>query len=272
MKHSGRGDHPFQEDMPMDDTQIRAYLLGRAPDDEAARLEASLLSDDEVFATIRAIEDDLFDEYARDRLSPADRTRFLGRYRREIGRLTFAQALAQRTVAPDVVPFKPRVPYRQWMPLAAAAALVVMVGGIMTTFQRTPVRDAVVAPPAAAVTPSGVASAPVVTLTLGTSRAAGNATALALPVSAAAFEMRVRLDPADRFDNYSVELRSSSDAMVWRGDNLHASTDGRELTLVSRVPAGAFGDGTYEVAVRGSHTGTPLEDLGFVTLTLRRSQ
>ena len=81
----------------MSDREMRAYLLGQATDVEVERLENRLLEDDDVYATLRGIEDDLFDDYARGTLSGDERQQFIERYGAERGRLLVAHALLSRT-------------------------------------------------------------------------------------------------------------------------------------------------------------------------------
>ena len=81
----------------MTDIALRAYLLGRATDADAARLGERLLEDEQLLGTLQSLEDDLFDEYARNILSEDDARRFLERYGDQQDRLTFARALAART-------------------------------------------------------------------------------------------------------------------------------------------------------------------------------
>jgi hypothetical protein len=112
----------------------------------------------------------------------------------------------------------------------------------------------------------------VVALTLGTSRAAGSGTTVTVPSNASAVQLRVGLDPADRYDRYSVELRTTSDRLAWRGDDLRASLEKGVLTLVAEIPAIALSDGTYELAVRGVSGAAAPEDLGFVSLTVQKNK
>lgn len=244
----------------MTDPELRAYLLGRLPEADAERLEQRLLEGEEVFQTLRSVEDDLIDDYARDRLDASERQGFEARYAGQTDRLTFAHALSKRTARSNVIPFA----RRQWIPLAAAAALVVATFGIMMrppgeAPDRTPVPGPPAPPP------------PAIVLTLGISRSAAAGPEVTLPAGAPALDLRVRLDPADRYDRYFMELRSSADQVVWRGDDLRASTESGELDLVAAVPASALADGTYELAVRGSIAGAAPDELGFVTLKVRRS-
>jgi hypothetical protein len=239
----------------VNDQQLRAYLLGQLSEGDAERLEARLLDDQETFEALEGVEDDLFDDFARGRLDAAERAKFLERYAGQPARVRFARALAERSARASVVSF----PRRQWLPLAAAAALAIAAGGVLMRPERAPQPLPSAAPPP----PSAV-------LRLGTSRSAGAASDLSLPPDAPTLELRVRLDPADRFDRYSMELRSPAGENVWRVDDLKASPDAGELDLLASVPARPLASGTYELAVRGAHEASPPEDLGFATLKITR--
>lgn len=264
----------------MTDHELRAYLLGQSAPDDAARLEERLLEDQDVFDALRGMEDDLFDEYARGRLTADERRQFLARYGGQTERLAFADALARRASSPTkVLPFR-GLTRREWVPLAAAAALVAAVGGFWIARRNLPDenRAAQRVIPRETTAPGRPEQPPaamppfVALIALGTSRAASASDArIALPNGASIVELRVRLDPADRFDRYTMELRSSSNAVVWRSDDLRASSDGGDLLAVGRMSAAAVTDGSYELTVRGGSAKGALEDLGFVTVKVTRT-
>src|SRR6185436_1926874 len=119
-----------------------------------------------------------------------------------------------------------------------------------------------------------VAASPalVVPLTLGESRSPAAAPPIVVPAAVPAIEPHVRLDPADRFDRYAIEIRAADNAVIWESRDLHASIERGELVVVAHVPATALRDGDYEMAVRGLTERGALADLGFVTLRLRRAR
>ena len=150
--------------MEWTDSALRAYLLGSASPEEAERLEARVLEDQNLFDALRSVEDDLFDACARGRLEPDERARFLERYGHDTQRLRFAGALAQRTAAPGTRVSPPA--RRPWIPLAAAAALILAAGAMFTQLEAP-------APVVTDSSPAAPVSAPqafAVALTLGTSR------------------------------------------------------------------------------------------------------
>ena len=252
---------------------MRAYLLGQASEAEAARLEERLLEDEDVFLTLRSVEDDLFDQFARNTLSAAERERFVERYGKERGRLLVAHAFANRTPAARVLAHR-RFERRLWLPLAAAAVLAAAIAGtLMRPARPTPPPAAV---PAAAAghdarQPAAPTAAPaILLLTLGNSRAPAAAPEVAIPADAPAVELRIRIDPADRFDTYGVELRNQSDTPVWTGAVRGPEVVDGQLLLKGTVPQNLLAAGTYEVSVRGLAPSRPEELLGFATVTIRR--
>lgn len=243
------------------EAELREYLLGRLPESETEALEKKLLDDEDLFLTARSIEDDLVDDFARNELASADREAFASRYRGQPSRLLFANALAQR--GSNVVAF----PRNRWFGWAAAAAVGVVALTVVLEERRTPVLAPTVIRRQAKVPVLDSAAA---TVTLASSRAASAATVVTLPKNVSTLQLRVRLNPEDRFERYALEVRSNR--LVWRGDDLHASSEGGELALSAAVPASSLENGSYEVSVQGSHPNASPEDLGFVSLEIRRSQ
>jgi hypothetical protein len=248
---------------------MRAYLLGRATEAEAAHLEARLIDDEEVFETLRGVEDDLFDEYAQGTLGGDERERFVERYGAERGRLIVAHALAARTARSQVVPFR-RFDRKYWFSLAAAAAVIAVVG--ITLWLRT---QPVLAPgplpaPAQVVVVKPAFNPAVLIVTLATSRSAASTPEAALTPDTPALELRVRLHPEDHFDRYVMTLRSTTDRVVWTDENPRLLTDGGDRFVVGTVPASVLDTAAYELAVRGVTSGGPPEALGFAQVNIRR--
>ena len=177
--------------MSLNDAELRAYLLGQASEADTERLEARLLEDEEAFETCRGVEDDLFDDYARDRMSAAERAQFEARYGDQAARLAFARALARRTASrPGSGVFNQRA-RRRWLPLAAAAAVVIAAAGWLIV-REGPRRETPQGPAASVSVPPPILAT--VVLTLGTSRSAAGASTVQLARDASIVELRVRLE------------------------------------------------------------------------------
>src|SRR3954471_23325614 len=148
--------------MEWTDSALRDYLLGSASPETAERMEARVIEDGELFAALQSAEDDLFDACARGRLTAAERAQFLERYGPQPARLRFAHAWASRTPATSAPAFS----RRPWIPMAAAAALILVAGALFTQLE---------APSAIPVPQQSATAQPrlfAVTLALGSSRAA----------------------------------------------------------------------------------------------------
>ena len=148
--------------------------------------------------------------------------------------------------------------------LAVAATIAAAVGaGFWTTRQPIPTAAA-----SAAVVPPAIAPA-VLAITLGTSRAASATPAVVLPPDVPSLELRVRLDPADTFERYAMELRSASGESVWRTET-RKPLDRREPMLVGTVAADLLHSGTYELAIQGFSGAGSAEEFGFAMINIRR--
>jgi hypothetical protein len=153
--------------------------------------------------------------------------------------------------------------------MAAAAVLIAAVGFPLATRSR-PSRERAT-PSVANSAPAPEAPPPVaLLLTLGSSRSATPPVERALGSDTLILQLRVRMDPADVFDSYSMELRSDRGTVVWRGDSLHASAANGDLTLVGDVPAPSLSSATYELTVLGSTAGRAPEALGFAAVKIAR--
>jgi hypothetical protein len=75
---------------------ITRYLLGRLPDEERDELTSQYFEDDDLFAEIMAVKDELVTEYRRGTLSPEDKAAledFLRKYPPAVHELSLAKAL-----------------------------------------------------------------------------------------------------------------------------------------------------------------------------------
>src|ERR1700704_5498391 len=70
--------------------QARRFLLGELTPAEVEQFEEKVLENAELFAEVEAAEDDLFDAFARDELSPDERRLFVERFGDQQQRIPFA--------------------------------------------------------------------------------------------------------------------------------------------------------------------------------------
>src|SRR6185436_6372688 len=108
---------------------VIAYLLHQMSEADRAAFAERSLDDADLHAQVRAVEADLFDDYARGRLSPDERTR-LERYllgsTHQQQKLALAEALART--------FPARAPTAASRLLVAAAAIIVVLAGTAAWF------------------------------------------------------------------------------------------------------------------------------------------
>lgn len=262
----------------MTDQEMRRYLLGQATEAEAARLEERLLEDEETFQTLCSVEDDLFDEYARGGLTSQERQRFLDRYGSDRGRLIVARALTRRSESDQRLTrhsgeaaaagrSAEGAKAGNWMPLAAAAALAAAIGATLWVRDR----PATISSPIPTASQKLSVAPAVLLVTLGTSRSAVDIPAVTVPQEAPALELRVRLDPSDQFDRYTMELRSETGSVVWHVEDVRLTTGSGEPIVAGTVPASALQSGSFELAVRGANGTAPTETLGFATVRINRN-
>jgi hypothetical protein len=86
------------EDQEFGESQVRAFLLGTSSTEESHDIERRLREDADFRDSVEAIEEELFDDYARGRLSRTDAARFAAKYLNTSegrARLEFASAFAR---------------------------------------------------------------------------------------------------------------------------------------------------------------------------------
>lgn len=239
----------------MTDATLRAYFLGRLPEEECQRIEEQALENDEVFTSMQSAENDLFDDYARHRLSSDEESAFLLRYGNRKDRIRFAEALAAKKGAVAT--------FRRRMTLAAAAVIGAVVLSALFIMQPRPeVSDVLPRPPVS------VSAVETIELTLGTSRSVDATRPITLRKHVSTLHLQVHLDPDDRFEHYGMELRSPTGDSIWRADGLAPVDREGDLSLSAALPVSALGrSGAYELSVRGD-----AELLGFATLEIRAAE
>src|SRR5215470_15530830 len=59
---------------------LTRYLLGNLPEEELLQVEGEFLSDDQGYERLLALENELFYDYAQNKLSPSEREQFEKRF------------------------------------------------------------------------------------------------------------------------------------------------------------------------------------------------
>jgi hypothetical protein len=258
-----------------DDAVIRAYLLGLLPDGTAEDVEEAYFVDPEVFARVRAVEDDLLDDYAAGRLGHPEKGAFEHRYlATDALRQRVIGARALRLAAPPARALKV-VPRRRWLAPAAIAAglLVAMLTSWLWQSQApavlpeapppsmarearptpSPSPSASLAPPASpAISPSAVAP-PTTRLVLALSptllRGPGGPAVVRIPPQSDAVVLELLGDravvPSGAALRVSVETVEG--AQVWSGPARRV--DGASSVASAEVPADRLAPADYLVTL-----------------------
>jgi hypothetical protein len=138
----------------LDDGRIRLYLLGLLPEPEAEALEQAYVGRPEVLEQVRAVEDDLLDDYAAGRLGAGEKEPFESHYLASPPlrqRVVAARALRLAAAEADrraAAPFSAARRTRWLGPLALAAGLLLAVAVFWRWPSPAPDMTTASAPPA----------------------------------------------------------------------------------------------------------------------------
>jgi len=244
-----------------DDEQLVRYLVGSLDEHDTERFDELSISDDEFADRLRAVENDLIDAHSRGELSSDVRARFEAHYLSrpdKLERTRFAKAwvLRQgRAASANAGTPSPEPGYRStrrtvvW-PLAAAAAIVIVVLGYVLLGRTKLLAPATQpAPPAVATERPNSASpgtgpdsttaipppAPVALVLMPSTRGAREIPSLSIPPGATTVEIRLVLD-GDDFPTYDVALKDfEGERALWNAVGLRSSASGEERVVVVAI-------------------------------------
>jgi hypothetical protein len=278
----------------LDEAQIVSYLLGELPDEQRTVLEERFLQDEEYRELIRAVEDDLIDEYVRGELTPRQRELFERQFAsrpRRTRKVELARALNRAFhEEPRVVSLSAarnadggttiRPLWRFRYALAAAAMLLLAIGvwlvietrrapsgGRPQQAQQQPPPARPQTPPDAPNTASGQAgSQPLAIATFvlppGLARDANDGRPFVLPEGTQTVRLSLPLEQGDEYPIYRAELRTTSGQSVWKADSARAATDAAGRAVVLDISADLLQADRYELTLTGVISGTA-EDIGY---------
>jgi hypothetical protein len=248
---------------------LRRYLLGRLPEEEAQPLLARLLADPELFELAEATEAEILDEHFRGELAAADCQGLLDRLAASPAgrrRIALAQGLAAVTTraatwpeAAPVLPFRPRLLARPAARVALAAALVGAAVAVWQVQPGLPTRPAKTTRQQVAVdrqplpplhSTSAEVSPFLFNLSLITLRGGEESLPdLVIPPEKTVVELRLHLSPEETFPAYDLSLKREGE-IVWERPHV-APPGGLGAPLAVRLPASVLAAGMYELEVRG---------------------
>lgn len=291
------------EDMSADRDHDRLvpYLLGTLPEASRRHIDDRILSDDALFESLRAAENELVYDYALSLLDSDERAQFEARFPANTAirqKVANARDLLTRMRGIDGRADARSSRWSLWVPLAAAAAAVLVVGWLASENARLRDRLAVSdrlaqsaveraseservaqeARPRAAVAaqtaPAGPADTtkPLVlsmTLQPGALRSDSRAQRIRLASNVTALQLQLSVPaPAVKYASYVVSIRTPDDVDAWSGN---VSADQRLGDFVPVVvPAAALPRNDYEVVLSGRSAAGSMQELASYTFSVLR--
>jgi hypothetical protein len=221
---------------PMDENQLREYLLGGLTPEEREQIECRIFEDDDFADSLRDTEADLLDRFTSGALHEADRRRFavLAGNPAWAAKLSVSQWIATQSsgaplrLAPRTTPW--------WLGWAAALAAAAFAGLMARENGRL---SALLAKPGAA---SLVAS---ISMTAGTQRDSSDRT-LAIPASSEV--LRVEMPAEIGYQDYLLSVEGS-------GASFTVPALLRAETVVGWIPSAMLRSGHYDFLLRARRGG-----------------
>lgn len=237
------------------DEQLRRWLLHELPETKAAALEERLFEDDALAAALRDAENDLLDDYARDRLAATQRRaveRHLLRTPQDRARLAFAHALAgvsrsppqlaDIAARPAVLEVTARSRRRRRFVWAGALAAGLVAIAVLTVADFAPRRLIEPTPQRA-----DGAAFPTIALLAGVQRGAG-VHAIAIPHSAANLRLQLEVEQPQIATRHALSISDGPHTLFAQRD-LELRHAGRYAYVEAIVPAAVFGSGTRQITL-----------------------
>ena len=231
------------------DEILRQWLLGRLPGNDAAALEERLVEDEDFSLRLRDVENDLLDDFARDRLAGEERARaaaYFSATPADRARLRIARSLASVAAAPDARERHPqrhaaasdargarRSRRRVWATgiFASACAVAIAVVGLWRHADVT------------------TSDAQALTITLMANHQRGAETAnIGIPSATNNLRLQVEVDEANADTRYSLRIEDG-DSVAFSADDLAPRVSGPYRFVEIVLPAAKLSAGRHRVSV-----------------------
>jgi hypothetical protein len=230
-----------------DESLLRRFLMGDITADEREQIEDAFMVDDELYQSLRAIEDELIIDYLRGRLTLESQTRFA----REIEQSPVRQqrvAQVQQLLdvaAPAAAPVPAARPKpSRWRPITlAAAAVMVLVAGLTWRSPASP------PPPDETVTPAAAPSDVVFDVGPVVRSADGAGNTFVVPAGRTTFTLRFPLAVTNE-ERAAISLRATGGAALALETSpvIEHRRDGLAEVRWT-IPVDAVKPGDYEIVV-----------------------
>jgi hypothetical protein len=282
------------------DDHLAPYLLGTLPDGPRQQIDDRLLTDELLFESLRATENELAYDYALGLLDEGARARFEQRFLNnpEIARrVDTARSILETAGAMDRRSAGPAARWPTWMRVAAAASVLLAVGwlGLQNARLRREVTSANAqaraaadravaqeealrrletaradAQPSGGSLPAAGPAAPIVVsmvLQPGARRSDAQARRVRFAPGTTAIRFQLGL-PGDvrPYRSYRAHVRTPDDVEVWSG----VIADREGGLPVATVPASALPPNDYELVLSGVAPSGAIEEVASYTFSVRR--
>jgi hypothetical protein len=242
--------------MKTEPRELRAYLLGRLPDDVADDLDARLFSDDDLHRAIEEERESLIEDFLQGRLSPQEDARFRALCARSPELQTQVNSLRTLLAALDKQPLQnlSPLPYRRIFffvsPALAALLLVVSILYLREIRENsnlhTPLQ-ALTGPPSPNQSPTDGHPIFLAFLSADVPRGPSALPAFALPATGSLLELEVEVrNPPAGDSRWNVNLLRGP-ATVWKSANVPLRRTGPKAYLALFIDRENLEPGSYQV-------------------------
>jgi anti-sigma factor RsiW len=236
---------------PIDEKQIREYLLGGLTPELREQIEARMFEDDEFADFLREMEADLLDRFTAGTLTEADRGRvaILTANPAWASKLAVSKWIATQSASTQIPQASRKTTW--WLGWAAALVVASLAGWMARENGRL---RALVAKPTAA---SIIAS---ISLTAGTQRGSSDRT-IAIPASAEV--LRIEAPGESGYKEYMLSVEGA-------GASFTVPAQPRGDVAVAWVPSAMLPSGRYDFLLKGQRGGAS-ELLGSFSVRIERN-
>ena len=251
---------------PPSDEQLRALLLHRLPDDEAAALEQRLVVEEGVAERVRQLEYALLDAHARGKLAPEDRVavqRYLLRTAADRQRLRVARALAR--ISPPRTAQANRV-RRMLAWLSGSTGNPVAIGGLLAGLAVIIVSAILLGRPGGirqslpghSDLPAPAVAGSVFTISLlgGVSRGE-QVQPVAIPAGTVQVRLQAEVEDPDAAAAYELQVLDPDGKPLQTVGDLHLRRAGTHAYVEALVPATSLAPGLRRINVRAAAGALP---------------
>lgn len=252
-------------DDPQGNGWIAAFLLGEMSEEERVQVEVRL-ADEAVFREVLAVEDELFDAYARGELARDRRRRFEERLlatAEQRRKLEFTRALLRASAARRRLGWL-RLPRPLVLVPAAAFAMLAVVAAALFLVERKPQSVTTSAPA------SGEGTA-TLALLLNAERARGGEAGSGFEVPSTVEWVRLEaVVVGAEQEQYAVRVETAEGSEVWSQADLTARTGPAGRVVSATLPSRLLTDRTYVLTVEGVLAGGSRETVAEYSFSIVR--